>query len=128
VYEVTDKKPIGVATYPLTLTNVPDGIDTHVEAKLPTGTAIIKQKWRVADGKLTEEVEIDGNIISRNIIKKNVEKTHPEHQKVLIDGSKAWLTSVWKFFFFLFSWAIIYPVGWWYDFDDMEDNFKYGTG
>ncbi|CAG5179594.1 uncharacterized protein ALTATR162_LOCUS9364 [Alternaria atra] len=35
VYTVTDKKPLGQQTYKLTPTNVPDGVDTPVNAQNP---------------------------------------------------------------------------------------------
>jgi len=84
VYEVTDKKPIGQTTYKLTLTNRPDGIDTLVNAKPPVGTLVIKGKWRVQDGVLREDVEIDANMLMKKMARTNVEKSHPEQHKVLI--------------------------------------------
>jgi hypothetical protein len=79
VYSVTDKKPIGQTTYSLTLTNVPDGLDNLVNAKAPIGALTINGKWRVADGKLTEEVDIDANMVMKKMVKGGVEKSHPEH-------------------------------------------------
>ena len=69
VYNVTDKKPIGQTTFKLTLTNVPDGVDTLVNAKPPVGTLTIAGKWRIIDedGKmvLREEVDIGANMITK---------------------------------------------------------------
>jgi hypothetical protein len=84
VYKVTDKKPLGQTTYTLTITNLADGLDTLVNAKPPVGTLIITGKWRVTAGELLEEVDIDGNMIMKKMVKSNVEKTHPEqHEKLL---------------------------------------------
>lgn len=106
-YTVTDKKPIGQVrptppasftalhtdqsqtTYKLTLTNVPDGVDSLVNAKPPVGILTIAGKWRVADGKLTEDVVIDGNFMMKKVAKGNVEKTHPEQHAKLIEAARA---------------------------------------
>ncbi len=106
-YSVTDKKPIGQVrpqhmqlsqrphtnlpqtTYKLTLTNVPDGVDSLVNAKPPVGILTIAGKWRVNDGKLTEDVVIDGNFMMKKVAKGNVEKTHPEQHAKLIEAAKA---------------------------------------
>ena len=82
-YLVTDKKPMGEATYKLTLTNVVDGIDTLVDGKMPMGAMKIAGKWRVVDGMLKEEVEIDANMVVKKMVKGNVEKSHPEHHASL---------------------------------------------
>ena|SRR5579871_759506 len=82
-YLVTDKKPIGEATYKLTLTNVVDGIDTLVDGKMPMGSMKIAGKWRLVDGMLKEEVEIDANMVVKKVVKGNVEKSHPEHHASL---------------------------------------------
>jgi hypothetical protein len=82
-YEVTDKKPIGETTYKLTLANVPDGVDTLVDGKMPMGSMKIAGQWRVVDGSLKEEVEIDANMVVKKIVKGNVEKSHPEHHVTL---------------------------------------------
>ncbi|OAL57407.1 hypothetical protein IQ07DRAFT_496730 [Pyrenochaeta sp. DS3sAY3a] len=89
VYAVTDKKPIGSTTYSLTLTNVPDGVDSLVNAKPPVGTLTIAGKWRVVEGELTEEVEIDANFMMKKVAKSNVEKTHPEQHVKLLEAIKA---------------------------------------
>jgi hypothetical protein len=69
----------------LTLKNVPDGVDSHVVAKPPIGTLNINGKWRVRRTHLTEDVEIDGNLIFKKMAKSNVEKTHPEQHGKLIE-------------------------------------------
>jgi len=89
VYNVTDKKPIGQTTYKLTLTNTPEGIDTLVNAKPPVGTLTINGKWRVAEGKLVEVVEIDANLIMKKMVKSNLEKQHAEHHVQLMNMAKA---------------------------------------
>ncbi|KAF2638780.1 hypothetical protein P280DRAFT_403801 [Massarina eburnea CBS 473.64] len=88
-YIVTDKKPIGQTTYKLTLTNIPDGVNSLVNAKPPVGTLTISGKWRVTDDKLVEDVEIDGNFMMKKMAKGNVEKTHPEQHVKLLDLAKA---------------------------------------
>ncbi|KAL1798201.1 hypothetical protein ACET3X_002238 [Alternaria dauci] len=88
-YTVTDKKPIGQTTYKLTLTNVPEGVDSLVNAKPPVGVLTISGKWRVADGKLSEEVEIDANFMMKKVAKTNVEKTHPEQHMKLLEAAQA---------------------------------------
>lgn len=65
VYHVTAPTPMGKSTYPLTITNVADGADTLVQPKPPVGKLEIRGKWRVAGGKLTESVEIDGNFMTK---------------------------------------------------------------
>lgn len=65
VYSVTAPTPVGTSTYPLTITNVPDGVDTLVQPKPPVGKLEIKAKWRVAKGQLVEDVEIDGNFMTK---------------------------------------------------------------
>jgi hypothetical protein len=95
-YSITDRKPIGQVrriplprfnsslftnsvsqtTYNLTLTNVSEGVDSLVNAKPPVGVLTIQGRWRVKNGELSEEVDIDAN--------SNVEKTHPgQHVKLL---------------------------------------------
>lgn len=64
-YSVTAPTPVGTSTYPLTITNVADGVDTLVQPKPPVGKLEIKAKWRVAKGQLTEDVEIDGNFMTK---------------------------------------------------------------
>ncbi|KAJ4299872.1 hypothetical protein N0V90_005119 [Kalmusia sp. IMI 367209] len=88
-YSVTDRKPIGQTTYKLTLTNVSDGIDSLVIAKPPVGALTIAGKWRVKDGQLVEDVEIDGNFMMKRMAKGNVEKTHPEQHTRLLELAKA---------------------------------------
>jgi hypothetical protein len=86
-YSVTDKKPMGQTTYTLTLTNRAEGIDTHVLAKPPVGTLIIKGQWRALDGTLKEDVEIETNFAMKRMVKGNIEKTHPEQHMQLITES-----------------------------------------
>ncbi|KAF9690571.1 hypothetical protein EKO04_011508 [Ascochyta lentis] len=88
-YTVTDKKPIGQTTYKLTLTNTPTGVDSLVNAKPPVGILTIAGTWRVAGGKLTEDVVIDGNFMMKKVAKGNVEKTHPEQQVKLLEAARA---------------------------------------
>lgn len=89
-YSVTDKKPLGQTTYALTLTNRVDGIDTHVLAKPPVGSLIIKGQWRVVDGTLKEDVEVDTNFAMKRMVKGNIEKTHPEqHTQIIAESGKA---------------------------------------
>lgn len=67
---------------------MPDGIDTLVNAKPPVGTLTITGKWRVVDGTLVEDVEIDGNFMMKKMAKGNVEKTHPEqHSRLLAQAA-----------------------------------------
>lgn len=89
VYEVTDRKPIGQTTYKLTITNVAGGVDTLVNANPPVGTLTIAGKWRVANGKLQEDVDIDGNFVMKRMAKGNVDKTHPSQHVKLLAGVKA---------------------------------------
>ncbi|KAF2708083.1 hypothetical protein K504DRAFT_534758 [Pleomassaria siparia CBS 279.74] len=84
-YSVTDKKPIGQTTFKLTLTNVPDGVDSLVNANPPVGILVIAGKWRVNGGKLVEDVEIEGNFMMKKMAKSNVEKTHPQQHSLLIE-------------------------------------------
>ena len=65
VYSITAPTPVGTSTYPLTITNVPGGVDTLVQPKPPVGKLEIKAKWRVAKGMLTEDVEIEGNFMTK---------------------------------------------------------------
>jgi hypothetical protein len=89
VYRVTDKKPIGQTTYTLTLTNTPDGIDTLVNAKPPVGTLTIAGKWRITEGQLVETVDIEANMIMKEMVKGNLEKSHAEHHAEFIKMAKA---------------------------------------
>ncbi|KAK9777727.1 hypothetical protein AB5N19_04439 [Seiridium cardinale] len=89
VYEVVDKKPIGQTTYPLTLTNREDGIDTFIDGKAPTGAIRLESKWRVVGDKLEEKVKIDSNLLMNKLIKSGVEKSHPAQHQGLIQSVKA---------------------------------------
>ncbi|TID15999.1 polyketide synthase protein [Venturia nashicola] len=89
-YSITDKKPVGQTTYTLTLTNRTNGIDTHVLAKPPVGSLIIKGEWRVVDGTIKEDVDIDTNFAIKRMVKGNIEKTHPEqHTQLIAEAGKA---------------------------------------
>jgi hypothetical protein len=66
-----------------------DGVDSLVNAKPPVGVLTIAGKWRVANGKLIEDVEIDGNFMMKKMAKGNVEKTHPEQHGKLLEAAKA---------------------------------------
>ncbi len=72
-------------TYKLTLTNVHDGVNSLVNAKPPVGILTIAGKWRVKNGQLVEEVEIDGNFMMKKMAKGNVEKTHPQQHTLLLE-------------------------------------------
>jgi hypothetical protein len=67
-YSVTAPTPIGTSTYPLTITNLPDGVDTLVQPKVPVGKLEIRAKWRVANAQLVEDVEIDGNFMTKRLV------------------------------------------------------------
>jgi hypothetical protein len=67
-YSVTSPTPVGTATYPLVITNLAEGVDTLVQPKPPVGKLEIRAKWRVAGGKLTEDVEIDGNFVTKRLV------------------------------------------------------------
>lgn len=88
--QVTDKKPIGQTTYKLTLTNQPTGLDSLVNAKPPIGALNINSKWRVVEGNLVEEADIDGNMITKKMGKDTVTKEHPKAMvKILAAAAKA---------------------------------------
>ncbi|EDU43341.1 conserved hypothetical protein [Pyrenophora tritici-repentis Pt-1C-BFP] len=87
-YTITDKKPIGQTTYTLTLTNVPDGVDSLVNAKPPVGILTISGKWRVTDGTLNESIDIDANFMMKKVAKSTVEKTHPEQHLKLLEAAR----------------------------------------
>ena len=73
VYNVTAPTPVGTEqTYPLTITNVADGIDTLVQPKPPMGKLEIAGKWRVDGSHLTETVEIDGNFVTKKYVAKAI--------------------------------------------------------
>jgi hypothetical protein len=76
-------------TYKLTLTNVSEGVDSLVNAKPPVGILTISGKWRVADGKLSEEIDIDANFMMKKVAKSNVEKTHPQQHMKLLEAAQA---------------------------------------
>ncbi|KAI1258802.1 hypothetical protein F5Y18DRAFT_325936 [Xylariaceae sp. FL1019] len=89
-YEVTDKRAMGQTTFKLTLTNVSGGVDATVEGKTPTGSMVIRSQWRVAGGNLDENVEIESNVVTKKLVKGNVEKGHPGfHQGFLTQAAQA---------------------------------------
>jgi hypothetical protein len=67
---------------------VPSGVDSLVNAKPPIGVLTISGKWRVADGKLSEEVDIDANFMMKKVAKSNVDKTHPEQHVKLLEAAR----------------------------------------
>ncbi|KAH7406666.1 hypothetical protein DE146DRAFT_399547 [Phaeosphaeria sp. MPI-PUGE-AT-0046c] len=87
-YSITDRKPIGQTTYTLQLTNTPTGVDSLVNAKPPVGVLTISGKWRVENGLLSEEVDIDANFMMKKVAKSNVEKTHPEQHVKLLEAAR----------------------------------------
>ncbi|KAI1824715.1 hypothetical protein F4861DRAFT_230746 [Xylaria intraflava] len=90
VYEITDKRPFGITTFKMTLTNVAGGIDTLIEGKAPTGALVIRSHWRAHDGKLEEVIEFECNMITKGVIRPNVEKSHPAfHEVFLTEAAKA---------------------------------------
>jgi len=68
VYSVTAPTPLGTSTYPLTITNLLGGVDTLVQPKVPVGKLEIRAKWRVANSQLVENVEIDGNFVTKRLV------------------------------------------------------------
>lgn len=86
IYTVTDKKPMGNTTYKLSLTNTPEGIDALVDGKMPMGAMKINSKWHVTDQELIEVVDVEANMVTRKLIRGNVEKSHPDQQKALLAG------------------------------------------
>lgn len=68
VYNITAPTPIGTSTYPLTITNLLGGVDTLVQPKPPVGKLEIRAKWRVVNGELKEDVEIDGNFVTKRLV------------------------------------------------------------
>ncbi|KAI1753394.1 hypothetical protein F4782DRAFT_497944 [Xylaria castorea] len=87
VYEIVDTRVFGEMRFKLTLTNVAEGSDAVVEGKTPTGSMTVRSEWRVRAGKLEEVVEIESNLITKMIVKKNVEKGHPEFHQYVIPRS-----------------------------------------
>lgn len=70
------------------MTNTPDGVESLVVAKPPMSTLTINGVWRVRHTHLTEDVEIDGNLIFKKMARSNVEKTHPEQHAKLIQQAR----------------------------------------
>lgn len=76
-------------TYTLTLTNLTSGVDSLVNAKPPVGVLTISGKWRVKNGALSEEIDIDANFMMKKVAKSNVEKTHPGQHVKLLEAAMA---------------------------------------
>lgn len=68
LYDITAPTPVGTATYPLTITNLADGVDTLAQPKPPVGKLEIKAKWRVENGQLREDVVIEGNFVTKRSV------------------------------------------------------------
>ncbi|KAE9991922.1 hypothetical protein EG327_010600 [Venturia inaequalis] len=77
VYAVTSKSH----TSDYEITNKPDGIDTSASIKTPVGTLVVRLKWRVGEGKLTEDIEIEANYLMRKMAKGGTEKNAAESHK-----------------------------------------------
>ncbi|KAI1658955.1 hypothetical protein F4813DRAFT_34517 [Daldinia decipiens] len=103
-FEVTDRRPTGQTTYRLTLTNRAQGIDSAVDGKAPTGSIAVRARWRVSllggdgdgdgdgddAGLLEEHVDIESNMITRKMVKSNIERSHPAyHRTFLAEAAKA---------------------------------------
>ncbi|KAI0119282.1 hypothetical protein F4814DRAFT_458628 [Daldinia grandis] len=91
-FEVTDRRPTGHTTYRLTLTNRAEGIDSAVDGKAPTGSMVIRARWRVPGdaGLLEEHVDIESNMITKKMVKSNIERSHPAyHRSFLAEAAKA---------------------------------------
>ncbi|OTA99924.1 hypothetical protein M426DRAFT_66921 [Hypoxylon sp. CI-4A] len=92
ITNVTDRRPTGQTTYKLTLTNRAEGVDSEVDGKAPTGAMLIRTRWRVrADdpGFLREDVEIESNMITRKMVKSNIERGHPEYHRSFLEEAAA---------------------------------------
>ncbi|KAI1468579.1 uncharacterized protein F4812DRAFT_373896 [Daldinia caldariorum] len=91
IFEVTDRRPIGQTSYRLTLTNRADGIEATVEGKVPTGSMTIRSRWRVrgdAAGLLEEHIDVESNMITRKMVKSNIERNHPAHHRSFLAEAK----------------------------------------
>jgi hypothetical protein len=56
-----------------------------VNAKPPIGALNIDSRWSVADGKLLEEADIDGNMITKKMGKDTVTKEHPKAMSNILE-------------------------------------------
>ncbi|KAI8960585.1 hypothetical protein F5Y11DRAFT_264608 [Daldinia sp. FL1419] len=90
-FEVTDRRPTGQTTYRLTLTNRADGIDSAVDGKAPTGSMAIRSRWRVRGdaGLLEETADIESNMITRKMVKSNIERSHPGYHRTFLAEAAA---------------------------------------
>ncbi|KAI1089158.1 hypothetical protein F5B19DRAFT_495688 [Rostrohypoxylon terebratum] len=86
LFQIVDRRPTGQTTYKLTLTNHAEGLDSLVDGKAPTGTVAVRTRWRVRGepGTLEEEIEIDSNMLTKKMVKGNIEKGHPEHHRTFL--------------------------------------------
>ncbi|RYC59064.1 hypothetical protein CHU98_g7155 [Xylaria longipes] len=76
VYKITDRRAFGEVTFVLTLTNMAEGVDAVVEGKTPIGSMVVRSEWRVCARRLKEVVGIESNPFTKNIVRKNIEKSH----------------------------------------------------
>lgn len=67
------------------ITNEEDGITTSCSIKSPVGNMIVRLKWKVAEGKITEDIELEGNFVMRKMSKGPTEKNGLETQKRLFE-------------------------------------------
>ncbi|TID16095.1 putative polyketide synthase protein [Venturia nashicola] len=72
-----------------TLTNLSDGVDAEASIKSPVGALVVKMKWRVSEGKLNEDIEIEANFVMRKMSKGPTEKNSKEaHLRFIEEVSK----------------------------------------
>jgi hypothetical protein len=60
-----------------------------VHARPPTGPLTIAGNWRVDNGTLREDIEIEGNFMMKKMAKGNVERTHPQQHSLLLQQAAA---------------------------------------
>ncbi|KAI8952743.1 hypothetical protein F4801DRAFT_203540 [Xylaria longipes] len=53
-----------------------EGVDAVVEGKTPIGSMVVRSEWRVCARRLKEVVGIESNPFTKNIVRKNIEKSH----------------------------------------------------
>lgn len=81
-YTVTNKNKDGESTMEQVFTNHPDGVDVSLVIKPPVGgDIVIRASWRVVDGVLKEEVDIEAGFLIRKMAKGPIEKGAVEHHK-----------------------------------------------
>lgn len=76
-------------SYTLTLTNLPTGVDSLVNARPPVGVLSIWGKWRVKGDLLCEEVEIDANFMMKKVAKTSVERVRPGQHGMILRAARA---------------------------------------